>query len=282
MIDNRTSIERKEVTMSRLRRLTVDDLTPHPRVQLEHTFRESWVRKTVPKFDESALGVLTVCEAVPAPGNGKYYIVDGRHRHALVARVGHPNELRCDDHGKLTDEEAAALKLMIDRDRRRVTALEHYEQRLLARDPVAIEIDKITRAAGWTITASNRDNGLACVTLLETVHTKDDKGAGYLRRTLKLAADWRGERGANTADWIAGLAAFVKDGLDERLTQDKKNRLAEVVPVQVLRKARGRIDAQRSGDRLGSILSYEIAEMLRKAAGVRRVHKVKGDQDGKA
>lgn len=262
--------------MSRLRRLTIDELTPHPQVQLEHTFSEGWVKRMVPRFDESALGVLTVCDA---PKNGKHYIIDGRHRHALVTRVGHPNELRCDDHGKLSDTQAARLKLAIDRDRRRVSPLEHYEQRLLAGDSTVVAIDKIVKGAGWRINQSGNDTSIRGVAVIERLYCGDN-GPVRLRRTLTLATHWRGERRANGIDWIAGLSIFVKDGLDELLTPQAWDRLDDVVPAQLIRKAQGRVDVARSGDRLGAQLSYEIAEGLRKAAGIRRPREKKARKNG--
>ena len=258
-----------------LRVIKSDQLIPDPDVQLQFTLNQRQLAHLAAEWDDSAVGVLVV-----APLNGDrtdageqiYGVVEGRHRLTIGKRLGVP-EFRCDIHTDCTTPaQKAALKMKYDRDRRRVTQLEHFLQRVLAEEPAAIEIKTIVEAAGFQIgkcKASKPFDRIEAVSSLMDIYMT--LGAEGLRRTLSLNTTWKGDPKTNTGVWIKSLALLVRDGYDDALSPSGWARLKDVVPAIVIRQAQGRVDVfgGPAAGQLSTGLTKAIATDLRKKARLR-------------
>jgi hypothetical protein len=257
--------------MPSLRVLPTEQLIPDPDVQIDHTLEERRVDQMIENWNPSYVVVLVVAPLPSKDGFPKYGIIDGRHRF-LAGKARGVKEWRCDVHSEVRSvQEKAALKLAIDRDRRRVSPLEHFLERVKMKEPVAVEIKAITEGLNFEIGKLSKGKPYHRI---ETVNALDGiyqmLGPDELRRTLTLNTHWREDPKANTSHWIRALGLLVRDDYDLDLTPAQWKRLTAVVPAKALRQAQGEAEifGTPGTDRWGGV-AYALAKRLRKTARLR-------------
>lgn len=256
----------------RLEVIPADLLDVDPDVQHDFALSEKAWREIGRTWDTRKQGVL---EITPQPkGSPRFWVIDGRHRMLGGREIAGVKEFRCNVHRPtLNKQEKAALKLGLDRDRRRVSALESFLVEVTAGDLTAIAIKKEVERAGYKIamTSGRRHasagNNIAAIGALRTIH-KD----GLLSRVLALNTLWLDEPRTNTSDWLLGLLVFVRNDYDQRLTEAQYSRLKETIPGMVWKKAMGKQTTSWGRSVGGDVreVSRLIGEELRRAAGVRK------------
>jgi hypothetical protein len=251
-----------------------DRLEPDPDVQLSFAFNEKWQQWLYDNFDLTKVHVLVVVPAEPgraSPGV-THWIIDGRHR--FLAGIGrNVSKWRCDLHkGVVTPAQKAELKLSMDQDRRRPSSLEHFVERTIAEEPVAVAITQIVESKGFKVGKTGGRGtpwtNIEAVGRLEAIYAA--LGPEGLSRTLALNTTWYDEPKTNTTNWLGGLAAFVDADYDIDLSPDQYRRLKEMIPGKVVREALGEASYGGGGRGARDFLSRLIAEKMRKTAKVRR------------
>lgn len=271
--------------MPTLRVLPSEALIPDPDVQIADTLEDKRVMAMTKSWNPDYATPLVV---VPLDGanKGKYGIIDGRHRFLAGVASG-VKEWRCDVHLQpLTVAEKARLKLAIDRDRRRVGALEHFQERLKMNDPDALKIAKIAGECGYEI---GRTRSGKPYTRIEAIAGLESAylilclyhGPDGLRRLLSLNREgWYDEPKTNNGNWIRALGLFVRDGYDQHLSPTATERLSEQIPAKLLRIAEGEVVAAGSqlpsrGTNTGTqaswgTVAFALASLMRRKAGLKR------------
>lgn len=224
-----------------LRVIPLDELDVDPDVQFEDTFKPSHAQRIAREWDHEKVGVLKAV-TVDVPASRK-----------------------------------ADIKMALDGLRRNVGTVERFRARVLQGDPAAIDIDRIVREHGWKIAANGKSSiaALAGIVTIERIYTQ--LGIDGLDRTLTLADHWRGEAQAGTSAWVGGLGLLVRDGYDETLTEQHRERFAEIVPALVIRKAignvaarKGTVNAQGMNGSTAGPAAHEVASLLRKSLKLRK------------
>lgn len=258
----------------RLAIIPTEALAVDPDVQLDYALDPKRVAKIAANYDPALVHVLTV---VPASRNGKqpsqWWIVDGRHRFLAGSTLG-IREWRCDVHDDITTPaEKARLKLGLDRERRNVSALEHFAEREIAGDPAAVAIADIVHSHGYTIgRMAHNEAAIEGVVALEAIYARH--GADGLRRTLALATTWRLDPKGRTAVWLSALSLLIADNVDNRLTPVQWERLRSLVPAEIIRQARGNVAVSGAASSNPSTnwegtIATAVAAILRKRARLR-------------
>lgn len=246
-----------------------------PDVQLAFALQESRWRHMAETWDPYRVIVLVV---VP-DGKGGFSIIDGRHRFLAGTAAGIAS-FTCQVHDEVTFSDVPAkarLKLGIDSDRRRVSALERFLIRVMSCDPIATDMVRIAHQAGFKIAKPLKNamdsRVIESVVALESIYTRI--GADGFHRVLALNSHWRDDPEANHSVWLGGLATFVREGFDQRLDDEKLARLHRVVPAEANRYARGEMARKsihdgRSGGEGASfrLVHVIVANHLRRKVGI--------------
>ncbi len=122
--------------------------------------------------------------------DGLYYVVDGQHRIRALQQAGHnEKQILCEVQEGLTEKEEAALFLKLNNGRKAVAAYDKWKAELVARDPSALEIQKIVSAAGLRVTKAPGKNNICAVNALRSVHHSKKN----LPSVLSVLSNWAEE-----------------------------------------------------------------------------------------
>lgn len=188
------------------------------------SFDQRKVERFKRNFNPAALGVITVSRR----NRVTLVIIDGMHRTQTVRELTTgEGKVLCHVFENLTRAEEAQMFLDLNAGTQ-PTVLDKFRVRLTAEDPVAIEIDKLTKAYGWTITPSQGPGNLQCVAALERIFKASEKlGAepSLLQATLMLVTHaWGTDKAGVQAVILEGIAALVAEhgsNLDLEILQRK-------------------------------------------------------------
>lgn len=169
---------------SSLRWLWVDEL--HVDSNAQRPLRPGWVKGHVSEFDPEQIGYIVVNERK----DGKWYVIDGQHRVALIQAVW-PNErqqVQCEAFIGLTVAQEAELFLARN-DRINVRAYDKFRVAITAGEGVESDIYRIVLAQGLAISDQEREGTITAVKAIQHVHRGDGiapkDGPAALARTLK-------------------------------------------------------------------------------------------------
>lgn len=245
-------------------------------VQLAFALSEKKWKTLASRWDEEKAGVL---EVIASPRG--FAIIEGRHRY-LAGKSRSVRVWRCIVHDIDVDdrERKAALKLGFDRDRRNVSALEHFLIRVMAGDPVTTEMRELAEAVGFEIAKrsakSQGSRTLECVGALENFYKT--LGSAKFLRMLSLAALWIEDPAAYKADWLGGVGAFVRDDYDLRGGNWRDTIAVRVSPPVAVRHARseivkrgiGGVSTSGGGFKGFAGLHVVVADYMRAKARIKR------------
>lgn len=135
----------------------------------------SWVTQRIDKFSERKLGTMVVTPR----GEGKYAVIDGQHRLALIRAAeagGYPNipkSVWCEI--RIEEGRADEADLFLGRnDARPVHIIAKFKARIIAGEPMANQIKDILKEYGCQIGFPSKGTGnYACVNSIETVYGTD-------------------------------------------------------------------------------------------------------------
>ncbi len=149
--------------------LRIGDLFADPTYQRD--LDTARVERMSNEYDRTLLGVLEVS----AREDGRYAIIDGQHRWAVVERVGGVDEyLACQVHTGLSQEEEARLFLEIDTGRRNLTWWDRWRARRGQGDPSVLAIDEVLKRHLLQVNPAPADGNIRATKALETI--VDDLG----------------------------------------------------------------------------------------------------------
>jgi len=149
--------------------LRVGDLFADPTYQRDLDITR--VERMSTEYDRTLLGVLEVS----ARADGRYAIIDGQHRWAVVQRIsGTEEHLACQVHTGLTQEDEARLFLEIDTGRRNLTWWDRWRARRGKGDPSVLAIDEVLKRHQLQVNPAPEDGNIRATKALETI--VDDLG----------------------------------------------------------------------------------------------------------
>lgn len=236
--------------MARYKRVPLKDLVVDERYQ--RPLDEKRVQKMADKFDDRLLGVLEISQR-----NAKAAVFDGQHRLAALKELARP-DAPCLIHQGLSPQEEADLFIAHQSQRKSVKPLDRFKARVFAEDPVALDVLGIVEASGYGIGSKK----IQAVGALERTYLRYG-GHGLARALTMIAVVWGRDDKATDGAMIAGVARFV-DRYEDRVHTEQLDRLREVAPVDVLRRATGKF--QGGGEHW---LSAAVESELLKVTGVR-------------
>ena len=148
--------------------VNVAELNVDPEAQRK--LSPTWVKARVPTFDAEQLGYVVLNRR----SDGKYYIVDGQHRAALMRAIGWGDQkILAEVFEGLNQAEEAAL-FNARNDRKAVRKFDKFRISIVAGNPVSCAIDRIVREHGLLLSDQLRDGHITAVDALERVYN----GAG--------------------------------------------------------------------------------------------------------
>lgn len=215
-------------------------------------------QKLADKFDAASAGALIVNHR----SDGKYYIIDGQHRHAAALVSGYDGKLNCVVHEALTIDREAAMFLALN-DSKLVQAIDKFKMRVIAHDPAATEINAIIENYGWRVVQASRETCFAAPVALEKVYD----GAGILTDNVPhpelvkavmytITKSWGHPYAAGHSIIVGGLGqlfARYADAVDlDKLTSE----MSKCRPVDLVTKAKGIKDGQ------GGTVAAAMAKVL--------------------
>lgn len=161
------------------------------------------VDKIAAQFDEAKLGLPIVSDR-----DGHYHLLDGAHRVAALRKIGYTHA-KCVVLTGLTYQDEAEYFRSQNRNSRPLTKYNLFKAGLEAGDELCVQIDRITRANGFTVGMSGRNfNSIAAIFALSTICTV--YGFEVLDSTLALIrATWEGINNATRREFLVGTAEFV-------------------------------------------------------------------------
>lgn len=187
------------------------ELTFDLRVQRREGTDSRRVARIAADHDPRALGVITYS----LRDSGQKVCLDGRHRAEGSIKAGYDKPIPAVEHTGLTLEEEARIFLLLN-DTRTPTAVSRFLSRVVAGDPVAVDINRIVESNGWKVIQSNDPGCIACIDAVERVYrtgagTKPDGShPEVLDTTLSvLSSAWERDGRSMNANLVLGVAALV-------------------------------------------------------------------------
>jgi hypothetical protein len=162
-----TNISRQFIQQRRIRLHALGDLEIAPPAQRE--FKQAWADFLLSIFDPDGLETPHV-----SIRDGRKFIVDGQHGlDALKRWLGagwETQKIECWTYEGLTLHEEARLFIYLNRNRKRIPAIEDFRIALTGQFPIETDIDRIVRANGQTV----GPQGISAVGTLKKAYTRSD------------------------------------------------------------------------------------------------------------
>lgn len=237
--------------------VSVGDLSIDRTVQRDHLDLKK-VERIVRFFNPDALNVITVSRRNAVTN----VVIDGMHRTQAVKELtDNTGKLRCHVFHGLTRKEEAQMFLDLNAGTQ-PTLIDKYKKRLVTEDPIAVGVDELLRAYGFTIDNNNQNGSINAVGAVERVYTKSlrmEAEPNLLQLVLiAITHAWGTNRDGANASILEGLGAFFAvHGSNVDLDRFKRKlELYKGGPMGLLTDARG-MAAIRRGK-----VSMAVAELL--------------------
>lgn len=194
--------------------IQVGDLEVDHRVQRD-TMNLRKVERMIKFYNPAALGVITVSQR----NQVTRVIIDGMHRWQTVKEVtDNQGEVLCHVFEGLTLSQEAQMFLDLNYGNQ-PSALEKFKVRIVAEDPVALEIDKLIRSYNWTIGAAATNGVIQAIGALERVYLRGVRAEvepNPLQVALLVASrSWGQDRFGVQAVILEGLGSFYAEHQDK-------------------------------------------------------------------
>lgn len=194
------------------------DLEIDPAVQRDR-LDDKKVEKIKRDFNKNALGIISVSRR----NDVTQVIIDGWHRwRAIMELTDGTGLILCHVYEGLTPAQESQIFLDINYGNK-PDALDRWRQELRAGAPVAVEVDKLTKAFQWEVSRNPGDGVIQAVGAVNRIYTRSEqreKEPNTLLLTLKLiTAAWGHNRDGAAAVMLEGISAFLSEHY-ERLDWD--------------------------------------------------------------
>lgn len=180
--------------------------------EAQRKLNSSWSREIGDDFDADSFHEITV-----SLREGHYYVVDGQHRIDALRRIGWQDQkIPCRVYEGLTIRQEAALFLSLN-DRKAIRAFDEFRIAITAGEAIPVDIDRIVRAQGLTLSDQKRDGSISAVGALRQVYEgagMAQQSPGSLSLALKLLrASWGSIGAAFDGPLILGAGMmFIRFG----------------------------------------------------------------------
>ena len=153
------------------RAVALDEISIDPKVQRDEGVNQPRVNKMASAFDRDALGVLILSQR----RDGTLVCLDGAHRTAAARQAGHAARMDAIVFTGLSMAEEASLFLLYN-DKKDPSAISRFKARVIAGDPVAVDVNRIIAEHGWKVSTAKNDTGvLAAIDKAEAVYRNAGK-----------------------------------------------------------------------------------------------------------
>lgn len=195
-----------------------------PEAQRE-VIHESTIVKITTPFDPDALGLLCVAEK---NGFHSYHIIDGRHRHMALQRMGYNDQLVLCEVANVTNAEEAARLFRRRNARQSVSALDSFKTGVRAGFELEVAINQIVTACGYHIGLSANPRMIASIGSIKEIYRKF--GGEALTHTLQLiSATWSDDQTAVNGVMLRAVGAVIGvygDRIDYKRFREKLGKKA--------------------------------------------------------
>lgn len=215
-------------------------------LRVDHSYQrplDGREKKMAKSFSRHRVGTLCVSRRE----DGSLWLVDGQHRAATMRSLGLEDErVMAEVYDGLSIADEAALFDERNDGAKRVSALDRYKARLVARDPVALQIQSILAGNGLSVSAARSRHSVNCIAAIEQVHLKYNN----LGRVTAILRDWgtHAERfDGQVLKWVAKFLAKHPEVDDVRLSRkllDSFSPLELRAEVKMLARTTGRASRQ--------------------------------------
>lgn len=210
---NPTPANRKQRS-THLRWVAIADMRVNPLAQRDlNTHR---VDRIAAEFDPEEVGNPTVNYR-----DGHWYLIDGQHRiEAMKAMGWGDQQIQCWTYEGLTVEEEAEKFLRLN-DVLVMDVFSRFKAAVTAGRSDAVEIDRVVRAQGCSISKDEIPGGIRAVGTVERVWRRSDSAT--LGRTVRIIRDAYGDPGfvAAVIEGIGHLCIRYNGDLEEQIAVDK-------------------------------------------------------------
>ena len=189
---------------------------PAGSIEIDHSVQrtaldQNKIERFKKKFNPAALGIITVSRRNAVTN----VAVDGMHRTRVVVELFGPDEkILCHVFHGLTRAEEAQMFLDLNAGTQ-PSLLDKFKVRLTAEDPIAVEIDKLTKAYGWTIQGGVAKGVIQAVGALERIYRKSlkiDAEPNLLLVSVMCATHaWGNDPLGVQATILEGIAAVAEE-----------------------------------------------------------------------
>ncbi len=173
--------------------------------QFQRELDENRCKAMAKELDMNRIGVPVLSRRK----NGSLVALDGQHRVYALQMAEHTAAILCEVHDGLTVTEEAELFLKLNGGRKAVHVHDKWKARIVANDPIALEIKGIMDSLGLRIARVIAPSSIAAVQSVESVHVRN----GNLKATLAILKRWGDGVTPEVydADLIKYVSHFLKD-----------------------------------------------------------------------
>lgn len=170
----------------------------------QREFDEKRARAMADAFDPALFGVPVLSRRA----DGTLVRIDAQHRLGAAEMAGLGDvPVLCEVHEGLTVAEEAELFLKLNGGRSAVRAFDKFRARLVAKEPIAIEIVSTLKSLGLKVEKTQAKRSVCAVQALDAVYHR-----GNLRETLDTLTRWGdGEPAAYENQLIKAVSAFLSE-----------------------------------------------------------------------
>lgn len=200
-----------------VRTIAANELDVDPDVQ--RMLNDNRVRKLTDNFDESALGIFTVSARRtldPETATSSYHnvVLDGQTRLAALRRFAGTDDTAlpviCQVYYGLTRQQEAEIFLSHN-DRAAVRSIDKFRLAIVAKEPWALDLDRMVREHGFEIGRGARPSHRFTAVASARRVMNLPEGPDALNRTFELLVrSWGHRRNASSAEAIEGIGLLYQ------------------------------------------------------------------------
>lgn len=159
--------------------LLVDPIVQRP-------LNAAWVDEIAREFDPDKIGVIHVSRR----RDDSLVIIDGQHRRAAIEKLWEDpsQKVECKVYENLSRSDEAALFVGLN-NFKRPTAIDEYLKNVIAKDPIAVDIDKVVRESGFVVERFKGDNKITAVGTLYLIYAGFTSDKLVSRRAKRVQKD---------------------------------------------------------------------------------------------
>lgn len=229
----------------------------------QRDMEEQRVKKIVNQFDHRLFGILEVSERQ----GGYKAVFDGQHRLEAGVLLG-LGAVPCLVHRGLTPEEEAYLFTRLQTQRRGLGQIDRFRAQVFAGDAEQVALKKILDSEGFIVGRNtNSTSTISAIVTLERMYRR--YGPDHVREMLvQLKEIWGADDGALTGAFMDGFSRWLWAYGDDRFTDEVKERLRNVSP-QVMRRKASAIGG--GGAQIGLLVFGEIQRVAKTKGRPRQI-----------